>query len=67
MQFVRKLTLIYAKGFIIAAAHVPGHQNSAADALSHFQPQDFKQPMPDADTLLTPVPLFSATVCYVLD
>ena len=63
MKFMRRLTLTSAQyGFILAATHLPGHLNNAADALSRFQFQRFKLFKPDANPLPTPVPPFSATV-----
>ncbi|XP_030253189.1 uncharacterized protein LOC115569298 [Sparus aurata] len=63
MQFVRKLTLVSAQHqFIIRAAHIPGHQNTIADALSRFSFQKFRQLAPASDTVPTPVPPFSATI-----
>ena len=39
-----------------SALHVPGVNNQLADALSHFQWQDFRLLAPEAQPLPTPVP-----------
>lgn len=62
-QFLQKLTLVSAcNQFIIKAAHVPGHHNLIADALSRFAFQKFRRLAPNSDAHPTPIPPYSATI-----
>ena len=42
--------------FTFSAQHVPGVTNQVADALSHFHWQEFRQLVPHAQPLPTPIP-----------
>ena len=60
MSLLRRLTWItVTNNFILRAAHIPGHLNLIADALSRFLFQKFRQLAPDSDPSPTPVPPFT--------
>ncbi|XP_035997645.1 uncharacterized protein LOC118564320 [Fundulus heteroclitus] len=57
MPFIRSITWqAVTNNFIISARHIPGHSNSAADALSRLKFQTFRNLRPSADLHPTPVP-----------
>ena len=59
MHLVRRLTLVACRQhFSFSARHIPGHRNSAADALSRLHFQEFHQLLPSADPLPTVLPPF---------
>jgi len=56
MSLVRYLFFICAKfNIVLKAVHIPGILNSASDALSRLQVHRFRNLMPDADPMPTPV------------
>ena len=54
--FCKLSTRAVLNNFSFTAKHVPGWQNYASDALSHFRFQDFRSLVPDTNTVSTPVP-----------
>ena len=61
MVLVRKLYLVAAHcGFSVSLKHILGIYNPVADALSRFQVVKFRQLVPDADKMATPVPIVVA-------
>ena len=57
MHLLRLLTLEACRhNFIFSAAHTPGRDNSAADALSRFRLQDFRRLAPHTDPLPLVIP-----------
>lgn len=63
MPFLRRLIWQSVTfNFIIKAAHIPGHCNVIADALSRFRFQTFRRLCPSANTEPTPCPPLSATM-----
>ena len=58
MVLVRKLYLLAAEfGFSVSLKHILGIFNPVADALSRLQVVKFKQLVPDAEVVATPLPL----------
>ena len=60
MQLVR-LFVLQCLQYIISfkAVHIPGKFNELADALSRFQMARFRMADPQADQVMTPLPLLS--------
>ena len=57
MHLVRHLLLTAVRhNFTFSAQHIPGIQNSLADALSRFHWQEFRQLAPEADQTPMRVP-----------
>ncbi|XP_063054526.1 uncharacterized protein LOC134448797 [Engraulis encrasicolus] len=65
MALVRRLTWQSVMGnFVFSAAHVPGHSNVIADALSRFHLQEFRRLCPSASSTPLRCPSFSELVLY---
>ena len=62
VRFIAKHAVI--NSFQFKARHLPGIQNAAADALSRFNIQRFRELRPSADILETMVP--SELISYLL-
>jgi hypothetical protein len=57
MHLLRLLTLEACRhNFVFLAAHTPGRDNSAADALSRLRLQEFRRVAPHSDLLPRPIP-----------
>ena len=57
MHLLRLLTLEACRhNFVFLAAHIPGRDNSAADALSRLRLQEFRRVAPHSDLLPLPIP-----------
>ena len=57
MRLLRSLLLAAARySFTFSAQHVPGVTNQVADALFRFRWQEFRQFVPHAQPLPTPIP-----------
>ena len=50
------VSLACSHNFSFTAVHVPGHHNSAADALSRLQVAVFRRLVPESAPLPTPIP-----------
>ncbi|XP_062249448.1 uncharacterized protein LOC133958576 [Platichthys flesus] len=60
---MRRLTWVSVlNNFILRATHIPGHQNSIADALSRFKFQEFKAMCPQAKPSSIPCPAFNQMI-----
>ena len=58
MQLVRTFVLVCLRFNIrFKAVHVPGVLNVIADSLSRFQASRFRAAAPQADTVMTPLPV----------
>ena len=56
MRLLRSLLVVVARySFTFSAQHVPGVTNQVADALSRFRWQEFRQLVPYAQPLPTPI------------